>query len=387
MAVIINDPYARGGGAVAGQQLGNVFKSGLELLAHHKMNQVAQNRTQQVLKSLNFSPQQAQLISMFPQELQYKILSQMAPEGMQQEQPMDALQSFQQQPQGQLGQQGSQLMEQFNQPYQPTNQMDLVQRALSGQQGPGLNANEAMYQQMQEMQQRPQGKQLAQARALKGMPQKERQPIIQSPAMKRLQQQEQLVADKETLPVYKDIVKSGKDAQENIMRLDRMQELVNKGNLPEGLFNSVLEGLSDRLGIDISGIQNADAQEFKKLSKDFVKNAKSFFGARLTDMDLKTFLQTVPTLSQSNDGRQRVINNLRNLEEAKVIRKQALDSILRANNGRRPRDIEQQIDDLSKPFLDELAKKFKSGTYGPSDRQDNRGFIEKTIDYLNPTGY
>ncbi len=175
---------------------------------------------------------------------------------------------------------------------------------------------------------------------------------------------ESLIAQKETLPVYKDIVKAANDAHDNISRLDRMQELIKKGNLPEGWFNAALETISDRIGIDISGIQSADAQEFKKLSKDFVKNAKSFFGSRITDLDLRTFLQTVPNLSQSDAGRQRVINNLRNMEEAKLVKKDALDQVLKLNRGKRPANLEEQIDKISKPKLDKLAQQFKAGTYG-----------------------
>lgn len=37
MAIVINDPYARGGGGVAGQQLGNVLSTGLQQLAQTKM--------------------------------------------------------------------------------------------------------------------------------------------------------------------------------------------------------------------------------------------------------------------------------------------------------------------------------------------------------------
>jgi hypothetical protein len=202
-----------------------------------------------------------------------------------------------------------------------------------------------------------------------------------SAARSRLAQQED-IAHKESLPVYKDIVKAAHDAQDNITRLDRMQELVQRGNLPKGWFNAALESISDRFGIDLSGIQGADTQEFKKLSKDFVKNAKSFFGARITDQDLRTFLQTVPNLSQSDEGRQRVINNLRNMEEAKLVRKDALDKILKANKGKRPANLEEQIDKIAKPRLDKLAQEFKAGTYGVQHKKqtpENENFLSKKL--------
>jgi hypothetical protein len=143
-----------------------------------------------------------------------------------------------------------------------------------------------------------------------------------------------------------------------------MEELAKRGNLTYPLFASALETLSNGIfgfGIDMTALLHQDSQEFRKLSNDFLKDAKDTFGSRLTNYDVKTFLSTVPTLSQSHLGKLRVINNLRSFNEAALLRKKAMDQIIKENGGRRPANLDTLIEERISPKLDELAAKFKVG--------------------------
>ena len=189
----------------------------------------------------------------------------------------------------------------------------------------------------------------------------------------KLKVAEQKEADKETLPYYKEITKEAVSAKNNDKRLDRMEQLINAGKLAGPKTNALIDTAAKGIfgiGIDLSGLQNADTQEFNKISKDFLKEAKSIFGARLTDTDVKFFLQTVPTLLNSDEGKRRVIFNLKSFNEAAKIRKQVADEIIEQNNGRRPRNLDSLVEKAAGSQLDFIASKFKKGAQSQENLEE-----------------
>lgn len=178
---------------------------------------------------------------------------------------------------------------------------------------------------------------------------------------------EQKEADKETLPYYKEITKEAVSAKNNDKRLNRMEQLINGGKIAGPITSSLIDTAAKGIfgiGVDLSGLQNADTQEFNKISKDFLKEAKSIFGSRLTDTDVKAFLQTVPTLLNSDEGKKRVIYNLKSFNEAAKLRKEVADKIIEENGGRRPRNLDSLVEKIAGPQLDIIAEQFTKGAPG-----------------------
>ncbi len=171
------------------------------------------------------------------------------------------------------------------------------------------------------------------------------------------------MVDKETLPVYEKVNKEAKSSKDNNTRLNRIEELNEKGNLGIPILNSVLKTISKGVfgaSLDVTGLMTADAQELDKLSSDFIKSAKDLFGARLTDADLSAFMKTIPNLSQTKEGRSRVIKNLKVFNTAASLRKHAMDEIIKERGGTRPRDLESLIEQRVGPQLDALSETFAS---------------------------
>lgn len=187
-------------------------------------------------------------------------------------------------------------------------------------------------------------------------------------AQQKLSAKEQEAVNKETKPVYDAIQKEAKAAKESDMRLDRMEHLIEKGDLSTPAWSSIIKTLGHGvfgLGLDLSAALTADSQEFDKLSTDFLKGAKDIFGGRVTNDEVKAFLRTVPSLTQSKEGKKRVIRNLRIFNKGKLARKKASDSILKAYGGKRPRDYEQLVEEATEGQLDKLAAEFKNASSGP----------------------
>lgn len=182
--------------------------------------------------------------------------------------------------------------------------------------------------------------------------------------------------NKETKEFFQRTTKEARAAKGNDKRLSRMKTLIDRGNLSNPTFAAGLETLSKGIfgfGIDLFNLTNPDSQEFRKLSTDFIKEAKDTFGSRLTDTDVKTFLQTVPTLSQDDEGKKRVIANLENFNEAAKVRQQAMDDIIEANGGIRPRNLESLVEKKAADQLDKLAEEFKrieSNENAPPTREE-----------------
>lgn len=170
--------------------------------------------------------------------------------------------------------------------------------------------------------------------------------------------------DASTKDYYSKTLAAGKDAQANDMRLARMKELNQSGDLSSPAWASALETVSKGvfgLGLNLKFLQTADSQEFDKLSKDFLKNAKSIFGSRVTEGEIKMFLQTIPTLVQTKEARNRVIRNMKMLNEGAKLRKKAMVDVIEMNGGERPSNMEIIIEKKVGPKLDKIAEAFKFG--------------------------
>lgn len=183
---------------------------------------------------------------------------------------------------------------------------------------------------------------------------------------KQFQDKEQRIKqhhiDKETLPVYKEISGAAKGARSTNPILARMQTLLNKGELPNSTFYNLANKWGSHIGLNASALAGADAQEFDKLSVEFLKNAKDIFGSRLTNYDVQTFLKSIPSLSQTDEGKQRIINNLNIINRAALLRDEAMEKIIGSNGGERPRNLATLIEREVEPQLDQLAEQFAQGT-------------------------
>ena len=162
---------------------------------------------------------------------------------------------------------------------------------------------------------------------------------------------------KETKEVRSNIVKQAQAAHENNMRLNRMKKLNDTGKLIGGLFNSTLK----KFGLDLPALKNPESQEFEKLSTDMLRNAKEIFGARVTNFEMDTFLKSIPTLSQTKEGRERVIRNLKIFNEGAAKRLDAMKKIIKANGGTPPYDLGEQIEEMIGGDLDEMMREFVAG--------------------------
>lgn len=335
-------------GARLGGAIGTGLTSGLQNLAQNKLNEIQKRQQISGLEAL--LPGAGQILNL-PQELQETAFKQLL-QAPQNQAYFSALQQLQQ------GQQPEEVnpLEQ-NAPTQkiaaPTQKTAIApeKNKISGLlQQAGLNERQAT--KLTELALKEQGKQTQKELA------KEKIAIQQQQFKSKQAVEKQKTIDKETLPFYNETLDKVKGALESDQNLDRMQELINTGKLE----NPFLLGLFQRYSPKhYKALLNPESSEFNKLSKNYLKNAKSIFGNRVSNFEASTFLDMVPDLLQSDEGKQRILNLMRIQNQAEIIRSQAMEKIIQENGGERPRDLRPKVEKEAKAQLDRLASAFKNG--------------------------
>jgi hypothetical protein len=190
-----------------------------------------------------------------------------------------------------------------------------------------------------------------------------------------LAQQKELADRKEKMAMYKEtkdirheIVQSAKSARQDLRDLNRLEELQSSGNLDTPGYVEFLK----RSGLDIPALTNPESEEFKKIEANFLRNAKDYFGGRISNYEVEQFLKTIPSLSQSPEGRKRVIANLKYISRGALEYNNALKEIMAENKGIPPLDLEEQIFDKTDKKLEALHKKFKEDIAKPAPKGQNK---------------
>jgi len=189
-------------------------------------------------------------------------------------------------------------------------------------------------------------------------------------------------AEKEAKPIIKETSDKYKSALETQNSLKRMEQLIQTGRLTRPRARAFLNFLEHGIwgvGLDFHHLESPESQEFDKLSKSMLKQAKSIFGSRITDMDVKSFLKMVPDLLQTREGKRRIIYNMKLMNQGSMVRKKAMDDIIEENGGRAPNNLETLIDKRAAKQLDEIDKKLEMGYQKPKKERGFLGEIGHTV--------
>ena len=310
-----------------GSSLGTGLGQGLAALAHGKLNQIVQQkeaeRNTQLWKSFGLPEETARSFASAPVELQKSLLDRL--EGA----------SFGgQQQQAQPGQEGQQQVAQQQQmaPQQAQPGQPVGQQQQAGQQitlGPSS---------------------------------------VERRHRETLGQQKELAQYKATKEIRQEITKNAFEARQDLKDFDRMEALEKESKLDSAGYAEFLK----RSGYDIPALMNEGSEEFNKIQANFLRNAKTYFGARITDADLNQFLKMVPSLSQSPEGRKRVMANLRYISRAKLGYFDAMKEVIAENKGTPPMDLDERVFDKTEKKMDALVDKFKEDLAKPVPKGQNK---------------
>jgi hypothetical protein len=370
---VINDPYATNSSGWA-----HAIGGGLEQLAGIAMQEMTQRQERkkrsEAFRKSGLPPAWADLPDSAIRELlkgqrvaqESQEFARMFGQGEQggQFQPQEQFQNPEQELFNSIQQQG---------PFTPNQGQANLERVLSSLGGvPGMQQS-APQQQMQEqqLQRQPQQRQLDFDRILANPNLKPDQRLrIEAMKLQKEAAEEKATGSKfkETKEYRKQIIDSARSARDRLHDLERMEELEQTGKLDTPGYMELL----GRSGFDISTLKNPESQEFEKLSAGFMRDAKSMFGARISNYELEQFLKAIPSMSQSPEGRKRVIANLKRVTRASVEHANAMKSVMAKNKGVPPYDLMEKVDDIVEKKMDKLAEQFKKDLKKPVPAGQNR---------------
>ena len=107
--------------------------------------------------------------------------------------------------------------------------------------------------------------------------------------------------------------------------IDLLSELDKSGKVGEGIHNLNINPFEGSLIIPKAA--TAEEQLFVKTVNDFTIKAKDSFGARVTNFELDRFMQRLPTLANSKEGRQLIMRQMKIVNQINQLEKRAIQGI------------------------------------------------------------
>lgn len=173
-------------------------------------------------------------------------------------------------------------------------------------------------------------------------------------ATEKIAQQKLEFTQKEKRREYKtDLANRARKLESDNKRIEEMKRLNEKGEISDNAWNAFL----DNAGLDIPALLSADAEQFQKLSLRRLDKLKDTFGARPTQWDAQQYLKTIATLSNSPEGRKRILALDHYENQAELAHIRAEQEIIR-KYGDIPEDITEMTDILANKKLDQLYDKY-----------------------------
>lgn len=167
--------------------------------------------------------------------------------------------------------------------------------------------------------------------------------------------------------LFKDNTKISKDNSDKLKgyisegRSIRQLNTINeRGNLPKNLEKAIKVDLKTGEVRISPSLLNADTQLFIKTINEFVRKARDSFGARVTNFELDKFLQGLPTLANTEEGRRLILEQMDVINKLNQLEASSLKEVYR-HYGLRGIDqaqAEEQAEKIRASKQKELEKRF-----------------------------
>lgn len=134
--------------------------------------------------------------------------------------------------------------------------------------------------------------------------------------------------EKANIKELKDVEKKKKAYRDNGILIDSMTKVNESKKLPTGLGKLVVidpDTGDIRPTAQLADKINPETQLYVKNLKQFLKGAKDFFGARVTNFDVSSFMAQLPSLLNNEQGRRVILKQMELVNELESIHANELD--------------------------------------------------------------
>lgn len=161
---------------------------------------------------------------------------------------------------------------------------------------------------------------------------------------------------KETQKYVDNVLDKFQGAKTSEAILGQMDKLASEG----GLTSPLMYNLLGKLGLPLGVLNNPNAEEFEKDTNFLTRDIQKFYGARILASEFQNFLKQLPSLSNSEEGRKRIIKNLQKVLLPATFEYKAYKEILKENGGKRPPNLREQVMERMEPLLDKWGAELKA---------------------------
>jgi hypothetical protein len=162
---------------------------------------------------------------------------------------------------------------------------------------------------------------------------------------------------KTNLPLYQENQSKLESLRSESELIDILDKLDSSGALPATLGRINVNPVSGK--ILLPAFASPEAQQYVKTVQEFTSKAKDTYGARVTNFELDTFLQRLPTLANSHAGRQVIIKQMRYFNEINKAYHENLDKYIDKHGGIRNVDFDQ-AERIARKATDKQVKGLKT---------------------------
>jgi hypothetical protein len=156
---------------------------------------------------------------------------------------------------------------------------------------------------------------------------------------------------KESAPYIEGVLNGYKGKKNTEAILNQMEELASSQKLTTPLMNSLLGAAGLPLGV----LNNPDSEEFEKLSNNLTRDITKFYGARINQTEFVNFLKQIPTLNNSEEGRLRVVRNLKKMLNPIELEYKIMSDMMAKNGGKPFPNMNFHVTQAMEPTLDKWA--------------------------------
>jgi|GEM_PF-5953945 len=181
-------------------------------------------------------------------------------------------------------------------------------------------------------------------------------------------------------------------ADEILTTAAKMEDVLARGQLPSPMLYAATEAFGKLFGIDNAAtIFGGDAEVMESLGKSFLKQLPTVFGSRPAQEVVKMFMKTFPTLKNSPDGAQKILNVIKKTAEGDKLLDQAAYQIIEKHDNIPPRNLKKLTrdraaklrsnlnEDIGTAMKDAINYAKSQGYVDEKTRKQNKGLAGKTV--------
>lgn len=177
----------------------------------------------------------------------------------------------------------------------------------------------------------------------------------------------------------------------NKARFNILTNLNDSGKLPSGQESWMIDSDGNvRYTAQLLGKANPETERYVKTLNEFIKGAKEFFGSRVTNFDLDSYLKTLPNLLTSEEGRRVILEQMKLFNDWSTITADAEIQGAKAYDGRAPLafyldQVDRNLEEIDKQFERRLEIVGDVGKAITTKLDAPERFVNKTL-LISPAG-